>query len=53
MNETQRDACLMDIKIRVAKMSTDIAWLKKIMIAAAVLIAACLGINLPDTFIQG
>jgi len=34
-------------------MATDIHWLKRIMIAAAVLICACLGINLPDIFIQG
>ncbi len=53
INEEQRDACLIDIKIKVAKMSTDIAWLKRLLVAAGIMAAAILGINLPDIFIQG
>jgi len=53
MDDKQRDTCLTEIMISVAKMRTDIHWLKRIMIAAAVLICACLGINLPEIFIQG
>jgi len=52
MNDEQRDACLTEIKVKVAKMSTDIHWLKRIIAAAAVLIAAVLGIQLPDIFIH-
>jgi len=43
---------LIEIKIRVAKMATDIHWLKRILTAAAILIAAMLGIQLPDIFIH-
>jgi len=53
MDNDERDECLIDIRISVARMKTDIHWLKRIMIVAAVLICACLGINLPDIFIQG
>jgi len=53
MNDDERDACLTEIRITVARMRTDIHWLKRIMTAAAILICACLGINLPDIFIQG
>jgi len=43
----------MDIKVKVAKMSIDIAWLKRLLVAAAVLVAAVLGVQLPDIFIHG
>ncbi len=52
MNDEQRDACLIEIKVKVAHMMTDIVWLKRILIAAAILVAALLGIPLPDTFIH-
>jgi len=52
MNDKQRDDCLIEIKIKVAKMSTDIHWLKRIITATAVLIGAVLGIQLPDIFIH-
>lgn len=52
MNDEERDTMLIEIRVRVAKMSTDIAWLKRLLVAAAVLIAAVLGIQLPDIFIQ-
>jgi len=52
MDDEQRDACLIDIKIKVAKMSTDIAWLKRLLVAAGVLVAAVLGVQLPEIFIQ-
>jgi len=53
MNDEERDATLIEIKISVAKMRTDIYWLKRIMTAAAILICACLGVNVPDIFIHG
>ena len=53
MNDEERDATLIEIKIKVAKMATDIAWLKKILVTAAVLVAAMLGVNVPDIFIHG
>ena len=52
MNEEQRDDCLIEIKVKVAHMMTDIMWLKRIIAAAAILIAAMLGIPLPDIFIH-
>jgi hypothetical protein len=33
-------------------MAVDIHWLKRIIIAAAIIVAAILGLPLPDTFIQ-
>jgi len=33
-------------------MKTDIYWLKRVLTAAAVLVAAMLGIQLPDIFIH-
>jgi hypothetical protein len=53
MNDDERDTCLTDIRITVARMRTDIHWLKRIMIAAAILICACLGVQVPDIFIHG
>ena len=52
MNDDERDKCLTEIRITIARIRTDVYWLKRIMIAAAVLICACLGINLPDIFIH-
>lgn len=52
MNDEQRDKCLIDIKITIAKMRTDIYWLKRILTAAAILVAAILGIQVPDIFIH-
>lgn len=52
MNEEQRDACLIEIKIKVARLSTDIHWIKRIIAAAAILVAAALGIQVPDIFIH-
>jgi len=43
---------LIDIKVKVAKMSTDIHWLRRILTIAAMLAAAALGIQLPEIFIQ-
>ena len=53
MDEAQRDTTLIEIQLNVAKMSTDICWLKRILTAAAILVAAIFGIQLPETFIQG
>jgi len=53
MNEEERDATLIEIQLKVMKMSTDIHWLKRILTAAAILVAAILGVQLPETFIQG
>lgn len=53
MNDEQRDNILIDIQIKVAKMRTDICWLKRILTAAAILICACLGAQLPEIFIHG
>lgn len=52
MIDEERDLMLIEIKVKVAKMSTDIAWLKRLMVAAAILATALLGIELPDIFIQ-
>jgi hypothetical protein len=52
MDEEQRDACLIEIRITMARMRTDIYWLKRILTAAAILVAAMLGIQLPDIFIH-
>jgi len=53
MNDEQRDACLIGIQISVAKMRTDIHWLKRILTAAAILVFAVFGIQIPDIFIHG
>jgi len=53
MNDDERDATLIEIQLKVMKMSTDICWLKRIITTAAILVAALLGIQLPEIFIQG
>jgi len=52
MNEEERDKCLIEIRVTMARMRTDIYWLKRLITAAAILTCACLGIQLPDIFIQ-
>ena len=47
MDDEQRDACLVKIKINVAKTSTDVAWLKWIVGILTVVLAALLGASLP------
>ena len=51
-NEEQRDATLIDIKIKVAKMSTDIGWVKKIVAVIILALAALFGISLPPGLIE-
>jgi len=53
MDNDERDKCLIEIRIIMARMRTDIYWLKRIFTAAAILVAAMLGIQLPEIFIQG
>jgi len=52
MNDNERDLMLLEIKVKVAKMATDIHWLKRLLTAAAIILCACLGIQLPDIFIH-
>ena len=52
MDDDERDECLTEIRITIAKMRTDIHWLKRILTAAAILACAALGIQLPDIFIH-
>ena len=53
MDDNERDACLTEIRIKIAHINTDLVWLKRLMVAAAILICGCLGIQLPDIFIHG
>lgn len=53
MDDNERDECLTEIRIKIASMSSDLTWLKRLMVAAAILISGCLGIQLPDIFIHG
>jgi hypothetical protein len=52
MNEAQRDAMLIDIKIKIAKISTDIGWVKKIIAVVILALAAVFGISLPPGLIE-
>lgn len=52
MNEEQRDACLTDIKVKVAKMSTDIHWVKKIVVILTLALMALFGVSLPPGMIE-
>jgi len=47
MNDEQRDACLVDIRLKVARMANDIAWVKRIVAVLIITLAAILGISLP------
>ena len=53
MNDEERDATLLEIQLKVAKMATDFCWFKRIITAAAILVCACLGVQLPGIFIHG
>jgi len=52
MDNDERDECLIEIRITMARMRTDIYWLKRLITAAAILTCACLGVQLPEIFIQ-
>jgi len=47
MDEEQRDDCLIEIKIKVAKMGTDIHWIKRMGSLLIIALAALLGVSLP------
>ena len=52
MDDDERDECLTEIRITIARMRTDIRWLKKIITGAALVACAALGVQLPDIFIH-
>ena len=52
MNDDERDACLVAIKIKVARMSTDIGWIKKSAAILTIALAALFGITLPPGLIN-
>ena len=47
MDEVQRDATLVKIQITVAKMATDIVWVKRIVGVLIIALLALLGVSLP------
>lgn len=47
MNDEERDATLVKIQITVAKMATDIVWVKRIVGVLIIALLALLGISLP------
>jgi len=48
MDDEQRDACLTEIKIQIARMRTDIHWIKKVGSILIIALVALLGIALPS-----
>lgn len=52
MDEEQRDACLVEIKIKVARMATDIGWVKKIVAIMVLALMAAFGLSLPPGLIE-
>jgi len=51
MNDNQRDECLVKIKITVAKISTDMVWVKRIIVILILALAALLGVSPPPGLI--
>jgi len=47
MDDEQRDDCLIEIKIQIARMRTDIHWIKKIGSILIIVLAAIFGVALP------
>ena len=47
MDEAQRDATLVKIQITVAKISTDMTWVKRIVGVLIIALLALLGVSLP------
>ena len=52
MNDEERDATLLEIQIKVAKMSTDIVWFKRVGSAAIIITSVCLSVVLQSIFIH-
>lgn len=52
MNQEEQDLCLTEIRIKVSQISTDVAWIKRILAIVVVCICVILGID-PATFIHG
>lgn len=53
MDNEQRDACLIEIKVKVARLSTDIHWIKWIIATIVILATSAIGIKVLDIFIHG
>jgi len=47
MNDEERDACLVEIRLKIVSMASDIAWVKRIVAVLILALAALLGISLP------
>lgn len=52
-NKEELEETLDEIQISMARMSTNIKWMDRIIVVEAVLIAGLLGIQLPAIFIHG
>jgi len=53
MDDEQRDACLIEIRIKIASMTSDLIWIKRIIAGGVIVIAAIFGVDAQDIFIQG
>ena len=52
MNDEERDAILLEIQIKIAKIQTDIVWFKRVGSAAIIITSVCLSAILNAIFIH-